>query len=68
VHRRGKSRELAREALKGDEGALADSLLALAGHDPERASPEARAGALVLGEALVYLRAAIRGLTRARTR
>lgn len=39
-------------------------LLALWGHDPEAASDEARAGALVMGEALLLVRAAIRGMAK----
>jgi hypothetical protein len=43
---------------------LADCLLALAGHEPEHASVEARAGALLVGEFLITFRALVRGLSK----
>jgi hypothetical protein len=43
-------------------------LLAFAGHDPEGASIDARAGALVVGEVLLLIRGAIRGWAKGAAR
>ena len=42
----------------------ADALLALAHHDPDAASPEARVGALLTAEFLAGFRALILGLSK----